>query len=149
MKVDRVQLILLGSGFLILAGASIFIGKGMQAKPFKISHVSEFYYYFSFYGTTISLVALLAIGWAACRRIPWFLAPMFPTLLFPFVFWIVYQSSFFLSGHEVGFDRGDLSPLTSELALAHMLIKTTTIGICVALVPAVIASVFYSRWQQP
>lgn len=126
-------------GYLILIGTGFMVGKDMLDKPFKISHVADFYASFAIYGTAIALVVSLAASWLLGRKIPTLLAPVVPNLIFPFTLWAVYQIAFLISGNEVGFERSDLSPLTAELELAYILIQYGTLGMFLAVAVAGIA----------
>ncbi|HMS09305.1 MAG TPA: hypothetical protein PKE66_07465 [Pyrinomonadaceae bacterium] len=139
MKVKTVRTTSLLVGFLIVIAVGLMIGKDMLDKPFKISHVADFYASFAIYGIAISLVIALALSWFVRRNIPPLLVPVFPSLIFPITLWAVYQIAFFLSDGNVGFERSDLSPLTAEIELAYALLRYGTLGSFVSLLVGVIA----------
>lgn len=126
-------------GHLIVFVIGIMVGKDMLDNPFKISHVADFYASFAIYGTAISLVVSVAAIWLLGRKIPTLLAPVVPNLIFPFTLWAVYQSSFYISGNEVGFERSDLSPLTAEIELSYILIRYGTLGMFLSVLIGAIA----------
>ena len=139
MKVGTVRSTSLLVGFLIVIAVGLMIGKDMLDKPFKISHVADFYASFAIYGTAISLVIALVLSWFVRRNIPPFLVPVFPSLIFPFTLWAIYQIAYFLSEGDVGLERSDLSPLTAEIELAYILIRYGTLGTFLSVVVAGLA----------
>jgi len=95
MRVDSIRSTSLLLGSLIAIVIATMVGNDMLDKPFKISHVADFYASFAIYGTAISLIVSLAASWLLGRKIPTLLAPVVPTLIFPFTLWAVYQIAFF------------------------------------------------------
>lgn len=145
MKADWIRTTSLFIGFLIVTTIGLMVGKDMLNKPFKISHVADFYESFAFYGTAISLIISLAASWFLRRQMPTLLVPVIPTLIFPFTVWTVYQIAFFISGNEVGFERTDLSPLTAEIELSYILIRAGALGVSTSFVVGALASYIERR----